>query len=948
MSKMQTHDLTVGHLNVYHLENKVTDVNVFLDQTRICHIFGITESRLSPAVDDDVIAIPNYSLFRRDATHSGHTGIAVYVHDTMKAFTNRRFDLESVNVESIWLEVKVAKCPVILGFIYRNPSSNFGWYDDFVIMMDKVQDFARGRDIIILGDFNIDFQKPHPAWDSTISLFNLHQVIQSATRVTSSSSTLIDHIYVNNPDRVVSAQVHQTSISDHFAIQCTVACKIPTARTRTHSTITYRSYKHFNEVDFLHDLSECSFKEIYESNDPDEAVAAFHRIFLSVYDKHAPVRRKRVGNSSTPPWFTVIISIAIKIRDKLKKEKNYSAFKQQRKHVKFLVRQAKKTYFNRITTSESDNTSSIWKALNALTNKSFPGKSLKYDCFTATDFNNHFLSIAESLTNRLKQNSDQYECPVSLKSFCSDRLSQQDTFHIPQLTVYEVGKYISNLGQKNTHGCDGLSNKILLLSLPYTVHHLTYIYNLSISKSVFPTMFKTAKIIPLPKVKNPSDLNDYRPISILSSLSKPLEKHVHKHLLQYLDRHNLLHQNQSGFRPKHSCQTALTSLLDKLLTAINDKKINGIVFLDLKKAFDLVNHRILLEKLRVYQLDTNSVNFFESYLKERKQSVLVNGTFSNVGITKMGIPQGSVLGPLLFNLYINDLPLCISSSAISCDMFADDSSLHTYGVNSEHINDRLQTSLTEVSNWCTENNMLLNPEKTKSMIVATRQKHQRGLNPLTLSIDGQAIEQVTEHRHLGVVIDNQLKWEAHISSLSRSVAKNVYLLSRLKHVVSPEASYFFFHSHIMSRINYVSNVWDNCSEVHMKKLDSVHRRAVKHLNGVLRNTRSHQYQLPAPLPLTKHLILNKCVLMHKIIFGKCPTYLHQTIVCYETRNPNSRNATLTLPKPRIDLYKSSLAYSGTHCWNNLPKHLKEPFSTTTFKEKLGQYMRAESQTENLV
>ena len=221
------------------------------------------------------------------------------------------------------------------------------------------------------------------------------------------------------------------------------------------------------------------------------------------------------------------------------------------------------------------------------------------------------------------------------------------------------------------------------------------------------------------KSGNSADPSNYRPISIVSVLSKPLEKHINKHLLLHLNSYNLLHPSQSGFRKKHSCQTALTSLVEQWLTNINNNEFNGAIFVDFKKAFDVIDHVLLLRKLSFYGMSDTALKFFQSYLTNRQQCVTVGAKTSPLSTLKFGVPQGSVLGPILFSLYINDLPLYIETL---CELFADDTSLHSHHTNLDALIDSLQHSIDNLIDWTEMNHMALHPDKTKFMLITTRQK----------------------------------------------------------------------------------------------------------------------------------------------------------------------------------------------------------------------------------
>ena len=336
-----------------------------------------------------------------------------------------------------------------------------------------------------------------------------------------------------------------------------------------------------------------------------------------------------------------------------------------------------------------------------------------------------------------------------------------------------------------------------------------------------------------------------------------------------------------------------------------------------------------MKKLSVYNISETTLLLLKSYLTGRNQCVQVNGTLSAEKPVLCGVPQGSILGPLLFCIFINDLPLCISSSSVQCDMFADDDTLHASGENVWEIRNALQTSVHNVSEWCDDNLMALNPSKSKCMLIATRQKHQKKLPTLDLTLNSECVKQVSEHRLLGVTIDDQMKWQAHTETVSKKIARNIYLLSKIKDIANYEAKRMFFFAHVMSHLNYVSNAWDGSAEVHMKLLQSLHKRAIKMLRYESSYKGENLYQKLNILPLNKQLLYNKSVLMFRTLIGKSPSYLLDFITLSERSDSIHR---LLLPKPRIDLYKTSFSFSGSTVWNDLPTCVKASRSLSQFKK----------------
>jgi retron-type reverse transcriptase len=279
---------------------------------------------------------------------------------------------------------------------------------------------------------------------------------------------------------------------------------------------------------------------------------------------------------------------------------------------------------------------------------------------------------------------------------------------LKQLLSLEDGKAV---------GLDGISPKLLRMGAPAIAAPLTSILNLSISTGIFPEEWKVARVVPIHKKGSLQDRGNFRPVSILCTLSKLLERHIHIAFYDFLKQFNLLHLAQSGFRNLFSCETALLNIVNKWTTAIDNDYMNGVILLDLRKAFDLIDHDLLLHKLKLYKCSNNTIKWFSSYLKGRSQCTVFKGKLSDKLPINTGVPQGSILGPLLFILFINDLPMVLEAS--DADMYADDSTLTAQAQSVPELEQKLTVDADIVSEWCADNHMAANATKTKVMLITT-------------------------------------------------------------------------------------------------------------------------------------------------------------------------------------------------------------------------------------
>lgn len=930
--------IRISNINVCHLLNKIDEIDLLLKEKQSVDILGICETFLDHEIPDELVKLDGFNFERRDRVGKAGGGVITYLSETVNY--KRRRDLENSDIETIWLEILVPNSKSFLYCsAYRPPSANTTWVDLFTTEINKAT--CGNTEVIISGDFNIDLTKEPPRyWSQALEVFNLTQVICSPTRVTGNSSTLIDHIYTNMPEYITELNVPKISMSDHYPVCITRSTK-NSFKKKTHTTIEYRDYKKFDEVNFLQDLACINFDELEEFTEPNLALDHFYKFFISVLDKHAKIKSKRVKYQNIPKWINNEINEARHNRDFFHKKGDIENYKKWRNTVTELIRNAKRDYY-RESIEENTCTSDIWKHLKEFTsNKNETNINFMTHNGTSSDDPNEIANMYNdfitNISNTLIDKNLRGTLEAShLIDFVHSKNPMNIKFTFNRISDEEVLDLLSKLNINKSAGTDNIGPKILKISAPVIFKPITYIINLSIATCTFPDRMKEAKITPIYKKGDKSIPGNYRPISILPTLSKIFEKHLASQIRNYLNEFDLLVKEQSGFREHHSCMSALTKMTENWLSEMDKGNLTGAVFLDFSKAFDLVNHEILIQKLQLYNFDYSSVHLLRSYLENRRQEVRLGKYTSNKTELIAGVPQGSVLGPLLFILFINDMPLVIKQSII--DIFADDATLQNSSNRIDEISKNLQTDVNCIQTWCTQNDMVLNETKTKSMVIGTKQRVSKLNSNLLLSINNKNIENSECEKLLGVFIDQNLDFDKHIDYVCKNVSTKIALLSKIKKFLPLQTRKLYYNAYILPVIDYCLTVWGSVPKFQLERLHKLQKRAARIILDMPLETPSLPlFEQLGWLNIYERLEYNKCILLYKTAHNLTPEYMHELFSFNTSENYSSRSSSnndMYIKRHKTKIFEKSLQYSGPRLWNALPVSIRESNNVHQFKRKL--------------
>jgi hypothetical protein len=439
----------------------------------------------------------------------------------------------------------------------------------------------------------------------------------------------------------------------------------------------------------------------------------------------------------------------------------------------------------------------------------------------ANAFNDYYINIGPSLANNIS--TDHIQIPNTMPE-----LNLRNCLFLTPATELEISAIINKLKSKTSTGIDKISCKVIKQSDQVIIPPLTYIINISMETGTVPNHMKMAKVIPVYKNKEINELKNYRPISLLPAFSKILEKVVYKRLYQYFNNNGLFFNSQYGFRPSHSTELAINEFQDIIIKNIKNKLCSLGIFLDLSKAFDTLQHEILINKLQHYGVRGIALQWFQNYLTNRFQTVNIDNIFYDKRKIVCGVPQGSVLGPLLFLVYINDLPNV--SKIARFIVFADDTNIIYSNKDIRNLETTSNNDLQNISDWFRLNKLSLNISKTKFIIFDTKNKLQKhsSIN-FEIKLNSINITRVTETKFLGVTLKDNLTWISHINEKCKKISQTLALLKRLKHEVPLRTLKTIYSSLIEPHMIYAITAWGSLSSSY-KRLILLQKRALRIIN----------------------------------------------------------------------------------------------------------------------
>ena len=954
-------------LNIRSLYNKVNEIKMLAKREKP-HILGITEAELRKSCHSlDAIKIPGYHLLVPKSWNVfGNARVVVYLKKSL--LFEQLDELEHEDTQTIWFRAGFKNSKKIyFSRQYREHTNTLGSsmssqrrnLEIMLYQWESAVYYDGGvNEVHICGDFNLDtlngrwLQRDYSLLGLSKMVFNtckaqnFSQLVDKVTRVQYDSvkgvtmRSCIDHIYCNFKHRVSTPRIISCGASDHDAVAYIRYSKEPTPPKRT---IRKRSYKDFNEKNYIEEVSKIDFTGVYSSRDVDTAAKILTDLLVNALNRHAPwiVFQERKNYA---PWLTADTANLMKERDILKDSAKsnpdincqralWDEYKKLRNKVTNRLKQEEMRFKREKIKACQECPAQTWKVAKRFMDWSSSGAPTQLEItdggssvFITRAFeiakvmNEYFVTKVQNLIQGLQV------LPESLEGCHKIMNGRNISLSAKYIPLKKVRKLIKNLKNKTSSSIDQLDNYAIKLVADIIAEPLHHVITLSLMQLQFPACWKLTKIVPLHKKDSILDAKNYRPVAILSPLSKILEKAIYEQIYDYFDRNKLLHSSLHGFRKHRSTTTALLSMYNKWVEAASYGKVTGVVLVDLSAAFDLVSPALLTKKLTIYGLDKSFVSWILSYLTDRHQTVWIDHLYSNFIENSVGVPQGSILGPLFFLIYFNDLPAVIDTDV---EGYADDTTMSKSGETLEDVGSSLAIACDSLCKWTKENHCKLNANKTHLLVLRTSNKFKNMPDRLNVPMEGFMLQESvkTSEMLLGVKLQLDLKWTEQISFLSCKLNKRLACLEKLRHIMGVNLRKNIVEGIFNSILCYCLPVFGGCSQHDLKSLQIQQNRAARLvLLAPPRANRNLMFDKLSWLSVNQLIAYHTIIAVFRIRQAKEPEDLAVPLLT------DSRQGRIMLKNLRLDLYRNSFVYRGSQLWNRLPQSIRGLEKLSAFKK----------------
>ena len=745
-----------------------------------------------------------------------------------------------------------------------------------------------------------------------------------------------DNIFTNSMDKDIITGNLLSKISDHMPnFMIMKHTKFP----KNSLNRKVRSFKKFIVNNYQEDVASIDISPVL-NRDVDDIYKYYHDQLLAVINKHAPyiTLTKMQIDWSKKPWIGKRIQSLIKQKEHLyskylsKKSKFwYNRYRSLCDMVKKCTAESKKKYFAWYFKTNINNSKKIWKGINEIIHNKHARSSeaifLDDDGQIITDqkkvanrFNKFYTTIADKLVTKLGKPTTKFQDYL--------RNPNEHSIFLNETEPGEISILLSKLDVTKSGDIYGITPRLIKDAGPAMVSNLCIIFNKCLTSGTFPQLLKPAKVIPIYKADSRMLASNYRPISLLPIIGKLFEKIIFKRISSFVTKYNILFRRQYGFQNAKSTEHAVLDIQENILNSLENHRIPCCIFLDFAKAFDTVNHSILLSKLNHYGIRGQAFKLIESYLTDREQCVQLNESTSSMETIKHGVPQGSILGPLLFLLYINDISNC--SKVLNFYLFADDTTIFFSHKNFAILEETINTELAHVSEWLIANKLSLNVGKSNALVF----RHTRGtLPPLNIKINGLPIDEKEYAKYLGILIDNKLNFQKHIQHVNSKLSKGNAILSMVRYYLPKDVLINTYHAFIQPHIDYGLNIWGHTTKTHLTTIERQQRKALRLMNfKKKRDETTELFKQDRILPLDKNLFLQSAKLIWKASNNLLPPPLNPLF----RKRPNSNS--FYLPYRRLDMTHRCSSYQWIHMWNSIPKNIQSSVSINILKNNLKKHL----------